>query len=554
MFSKFDLIIIGVLVFFAGIRKKRAAPPPPIARPLSSAISTQALERIVDSEESLTSDIDISKSPSDIAASSKANSDIGGSSKANSDIGVHSLNSKQSSEIGYKIDSEFRAALAGHDEKISESERRTAPEPPSARYKPSLDIRLPKSERTIVSSVEPPDRVEPARVVRKGKLARSPSSIENNFPSYSFVSQNSLENVLELGEATDSGRETPSRDKHGSTTSTRDCPRSKSNSELTLSRHVIGSYGYAAGTEVSRRLQKSNSLVCRGNSGRLNSSKTASLNDASVEESTLRAVDNSPLDYRNRTESRLTADRMQKIPTIADLEKIGYDSDIVPGCGILESRYSPSKPHCDNYICDERCRTRMLQHSLSFQSRNALKETKIVSSFEKSSKGLAVSRSFTSRIEKSSASTKRDCCGRDDRRAAPKLGDLRTTNYYGDPMVSSYHFDDDSFDDRREDDYRDDSVEATPPPLSTLQIFAISTKPIDIQVSPIEEAIPNDIDKLPSLPILSRSGSRSGFDKKLSILEPPPPGLVSRQESNENWNQFLVQLNSILESRTGEFV
>ncbi|XP_031789631.1 uncharacterized protein LOC100123943 isoform X3 [Nasonia vitripennis] len=61
----------------AGQRKKRAAPPPPIARPLPSAISTQGLERIVDSDESLTSDMDLSKPSSDIDASaSKASSDI----------------------------------------------------------------------------------------------------------------------------------------------------------------------------------------------------------------------------------------------------------------------------------------------------------------------------------------------------------------------------------------------------------------------------------------------------------------------------------------------
>ncbi|XP_076397509.1 uncharacterized protein LOC100881193 isoform X2 [Megachile rotundata] len=71
-----------------GLRKKRAAPPPPVTRPLSSAISTQGLERIVDSEESLTSDMDPSKPPSDISASSKANSDIEERPKASSDIGV----------------------------------------------------------------------------------------------------------------------------------------------------------------------------------------------------------------------------------------------------------------------------------------------------------------------------------------------------------------------------------------------------------------------------------------------------------------------------------
>ncbi|XP_046832086.1 E3 ubiquitin-protein ligase RBBP6 isoform X6 [Vespa crabro] len=61
----------------SSLKKKRAAPPPPVSRPLSAAISNQALERIDDSEESLTSDMDPSKPPSDIGAPSKASSDIG---------------------------------------------------------------------------------------------------------------------------------------------------------------------------------------------------------------------------------------------------------------------------------------------------------------------------------------------------------------------------------------------------------------------------------------------------------------------------------------------
>ncbi|KOC67950.1 Cordon-bleu protein-like 1 [Habropoda laboriosa] len=67
----------------AGLRKKRAAPPPPVTRPLSSAISTQGLERIIDSEESLTSDMDPSKPPSDI------------------DIGITTIGSKLSSTIDF---------------------------------------------------------------------------------------------------------------------------------------------------------------------------------------------------------------------------------------------------------------------------------------------------------------------------------------------------------------------------------------------------------------------------------------------------------------------
>ncbi|CAL7942205.1 unnamed protein product [Xylocopa violacea] len=84
-----------------GLRKKRAAPPPPVTRPLSSAISTQALERIVDSEESLTSDMDPSKPPSDIGAPSKANSDIEERPKASSDIGVTTVGTKLSSTIDF---------------------------------------------------------------------------------------------------------------------------------------------------------------------------------------------------------------------------------------------------------------------------------------------------------------------------------------------------------------------------------------------------------------------------------------------------------------------
>ncbi|XP_023248557.1 uncharacterized protein LOC106638249 isoform X2 [Copidosoma floridanum] len=66
-----------------GQRKKRAAPPPPIARPLPSAISVQGLERIVDSDESLTSDMELSKPSSDIDAAAT------GSSQASSDIACH---------------------------------------------------------------------------------------------------------------------------------------------------------------------------------------------------------------------------------------------------------------------------------------------------------------------------------------------------------------------------------------------------------------------------------------------------------------------------------
>ncbi|XP_043288845.1 cordon-bleu protein-like 1 isoform X2 [Venturia canescens] len=173
-----------------GVRKKRAAPPPPIARPLSSAISTQALERIVDSEESLTSDIDISKSPSDIAASSKANSDIGVSSKANSDIGVHSLGSKQSSEIGYKIDAEFRAALADHEDIAIEIKPEATIPQISTRLKPSLDLRanINQPESGIVPSLEKSETVEIPRTVKRETKALVPTPKPRNVVKASEVS------------------------------------------------------------------------------------------------------------------------------------------------------------------------------------------------------------------------------------------------------------------------------------------------------------------------------------------------------------------------------
>ncbi|XP_014609579.1 PREDICTED: cordon-bleu protein-like 1 isoform X3 [Polistes canadensis] len=85
-----------------GFKKKRAAPPPPVSRPLSSAISTQALERIDDSEESLTSDMDPSKPPSDIGVPSKASSDIGVSTiiiDNKSDHSVDNMNNDKSSDF-----------------------------------------------------------------------------------------------------------------------------------------------------------------------------------------------------------------------------------------------------------------------------------------------------------------------------------------------------------------------------------------------------------------------------------------------------------------------
>lgn len=126
---------------------------------------------------------------------------------------------------------------------------------------------------------------------------------------------------------------------------------------------------------------------------------------------------------------------------------------------------------------------------------------------------------------------------------APKIDDFNLIGCHENPIVLS-----------SEDD--DEESLSSPPPLSNLHIFAISTKPEDIQLVPMEDPIPGEIDKLPSLPIIDHHGNKKKDEiVKLSILEPPPPELVvSREESNENWNRFLNNLNLILESRAGEFV
>ncbi|XP_057319510.1 putative uncharacterized protein DDB_G0277255 isoform X4 [Microplitis mediator] len=111
----------------SSIRKKRAAPQPPVSRPLSSAISSLALERIVDSEESLTSDMGVSKPPSDIAASSETETH----SKANSDIVVGSNTIKTVADLNRtNFDDKSKSLIVNDNYKLDEIESsRKAPIP-----------------------------------------------------------------------------------------------------------------------------------------------------------------------------------------------------------------------------------------------------------------------------------------------------------------------------------------------------------------------------------------------------------------------------------------
>jgi hypothetical protein len=193
------------------------------------------------------------------------------------------------------------------------------------------------------------------------------------------------------------------------------------------------------------------------------------------------------------------------------------------------SSYENCKIYCDRH------REKMLT-SKSFRTNT--RETKQTKNLIKKPDSI-LSQSLRSKYSKTSETSLKSAIH------SPKLDRLSTIDCYTNCIV---------FNENREPyntskHYMESNL--SPPPLSTLQIFAISTKPLDIQVAPVD-SIPNDIDELPSLPIINVENKLK--ERKLSILEPPPPNLVSRQESNDNWNRFLIQLNSILESRVGEFV
>lgn len=410
-----------------GLRKKKAAPAPPPPRPLSSAISTQALERIVDSEESFTSDIEASP-------------------RANSDVAVAPKRKVITPPVAPKVETETERRESVHSE------------PEEAH--PSISI----PEVAAIPIVETPSDRKPKR----GKLVRSRSSIEDNAPSFSFVSRESLESVLELrGEVTTKPRR-------------RLLARSSANVDF------------------------NDSFRC----GKTELTKSQSFNSSNCDQNQF---------YLLR--------RVPKLPEIDSLREI--DIENMPSCGILESRFSPKRSHTGNYICDEKCQVRLLKQSMSFQSTRKLKETKISNSFE-----LTSSRSFNCKPRQN-----------DDDFPA-KLGDFNLAKSHRDPIISSREIQSPDF-------------LPAPFPLSNLQIFAISTKPENVQANVSSLVIPaaETVQSLPSLPIdVKYGGDTRRLERKVSIFKPPPPGLVSRQESNENWNNFLVRLNSILESRAGEFV
>ncbi|XP_028981751.1 uncharacterized protein LOC107035734 isoform X1 [Diachasma alloeum] len=173
-----------------GIRKKRAAPPPPMSRPLSSAISIQALERIVDSEESLTSDMGISKPPSDIGSNSKANSDIA--------VGSHTPE-PISKDFYHKTETESKKVVSEEKEKTTD---------------------MSESRKSHISEqVDAPEHiVEPARVAKRVDASRpipKPRKVPPKVPErrvYSVESSVSTDKVDSSLECTPPGAVHPDVD------------------------------------------------------------------------------------------------------------------------------------------------------------------------------------------------------------------------------------------------------------------------------------------------------------------------------------------------------
>lgn len=513
-----------------GIRKKRAAPPPPTPRPLSSAISTQALERIVDSEESLTSDMDPSKPPSDIGAPSKASSDID-CPKANSDINISTQSMRQ-------LDCKVKPETATCEFNCNIQQNCAAEENTEARSKSDLiSSELVKAE--VIAPVEATLRVEQARITAKrGKLAHTANNL--NASLYDSKTQNFPGN-LQVGEGTNIEEKTSHVTLH---------PRKHRYSERNKLHVTIQKYRSQYDNSTSINFANNVSVGIAKNHIE---DVTGQRSQICQNSQSLRGIKSNSHEYRGGTipfDNELLANRSNKsanyakhymkkhdhmskqltrIQTSVNLDGIKSNVENME-CKILKSKYNPKLSHNSSYVCRGKYGKRV--SSCSFQNSMTSRATKLWNSSEKPSlmQNLLKHSKPLNSLEFPSY--------------LPKVGRINTTRY------ASFIANENRESRNCSKQYAENN--SYPPPLSTLQIFAISTKPVDIQVVPTE-SIPSDIDELPSLPIINYTENKLQ-ERKLSILEPPPSGLINRQESNENWNRFLVQLNSILENRVGEFV
>lgn len=442
--------MIIIIVFVKGIRKKRAAPQPPVSRPLSSAISSQALERIVDSEESLTSDMGVSKPPSDIAASETETH-----SKANSDIVVGSHTIKTIGDFNF--DSLPKRDLV----KLSkDSSQIDAFEPVKKAPIPiEVSVVIEKKSSTPVEKVPtPPAPVEALSVcqennylearVKRGKFVRSTSSFDDNEVAFSFVSQNSYEKIYEDEEI--------------------------ENNINYIGKKSIDKFNYFENdNKIKLKLDKNYQ------DRRKNLLKISNIKLDNIENSNGRMI--------NRTSDKLNID----------------------------------KENSDRW---------MVKYSRSLNSNDCNQRRAL------RSKDRVVGVSDLKLEEDPAIKT----ANNNDNLLNPSGMRTRKSN-----SISEY------------DVFKNNSSSR----LSNLEILdtvppSITEKPVDIKKAPVgavEDIILNDIKGIPSFPLSNKSNVNIGINNKLSILKPPPPGLVSRQESNENWNNFINRLNFILDSKLEEF-
>lgn len=467
--------------------------------------------------------MDPSKPPSDIGVPSKANSDIEERPKANSDIGVTTVSSILSSSIDFIKSDTTKVELESKSGKSDlESRHRSG----------SINVKLPSTESEHAAPIE--DAPLDARVPRKrGKLVHSCDSIDNNLPSYSFMSMNSFETV---GERDNFIKKYNTNlfdlEKIKLQSKIQEC---NTDQRIKISDDLNCSFeNWSIKPKVNFLKSKNNHYKSQAKLEKSQSFACSNIMNSKARQLTKKVYSCSDSRDISNQNSFKSQNRLIKMQTLVNLDNIEKDIENISESSVLENKFN-FKLNKNNCIYNERYQSKELKHSLSFQVGYKLRETKIISNFEKPK--LSNSRSFCTRKNVPELMDNKQ----------PKLGNVSTTKCYNGSISSS--FDTNMFESSIIDNHKSN---LSPPPLSNLQIFAISTKPLDISVTNID--VPNNIDKLPSLPIIHHNECKLESEKKLSILEPPPPGLVSREESTENWNRFLVQLNSILESRVGEFV
>ncbi|XP_051171957.1 MATH and LRR domain-containing protein PFE0570w isoform X3 [Leptopilina boulardi] len=332
-----------------GQRKKRAAPPPPIAK-LPSAISSQALECIVDSEESLTSDMELSKPSSDIATSSKANSDIAVHCKANSDIGVFTL-SKLISNSKSLTNDKNNWPTREASEKIAESKEKpeTSSKEDANHSKPVLNTEpvVTSANKPVVANVKVVKRVaeycptpKPRKLIKsntiepvlsgipKRKAPTSPLSEEHQ----RFLSQTNSPELVAFEQSV--------------ANSIKSLDDVLNNSLLTETELLLeNEKNDQDHTENNNSLKKQNSLINSESSDEIKEQKSDKINILELEKNQTSELLNQNDDniYESKDKNIITI----KSTTIVNCETHVNDSDLKRrSCKIISTI-----PKCDHFDC-----------------------------------------------------------------------------------------------------------------------------------------------------------------------------------------------------------